>query len=839
MSRAYVVLAIGIFLYAGLTHASDCTEHDKIICDFVEKMSLEELLGQTLMVGYVADPDPKSENKIKQARDSNKGLLDLIDKYKVGAIILFKDNFESNFFDREKKDEFAWKTIHDLTTKLQYKSFAAGHEHRQIPLIIAIDQEGGARVRLEKNVTRIPDPMHIGATRKTQRAFEAGSVIGSEMRMLGINTVLTPVADINNNDLKDVIGKRAFGAHPDVVAQFAVQFMLGLQSSGVLSFAKHFPGHGDAEEDPHFHLPKVKYAEESRLTGWDLKPFDALIKKQVNGVVTAHLLTPLEENIPVTISRNTVEGRLRNKMAFQGIILTDDMADMAGIQVFDKNTQQTRERPSTAIAALDAGHDMLMFAYVRPRDNADHPERTLTTDEFQNIYDALFQYYKDPGKRTALEEKVVRIIKQKSHLIPFEGFSKKSSWVNPLNPKEMTALQRRNAAIAQKIFSESVVLISEKGDFINHIGKSNYFKNGKGPLSQDSIFANTSGEILLVTPVVAVDDLTPAIKDHPYWRVHRHTPLKVTTVPLVYGWSKSKIKQAEDHWRKQTGEAVLVENYVRKLGDGSIKYETEAIARKASEIYEKAKDKPLVIFGIVLPEHVKILQQLLAKTFQGPHPNIIVLAYTEPYLLPLEIYSNKNVSVISLSEWPNVQLTADALIGYGITVRDISHMPFSLPPSITRNTEISYPLGNGDEKRVIVDERPLNAIDPEKNGIRPESIKPPDEAYARPTLLNALFATLAGICGGFAFFIFPRRRLRWATELKSQYNPKDFFWSLIFGGFAGALVYGLAAGIQSIKVGPLSLGTLNAPTVLYSVIIIAGWAAPTAWLHFILGLPKK
>lgn len=828
MRQFLAALLLGLALCGELSRASDGAEHDNKIRDFVDKMSLEELIGQTLMVGFRAD---SRLGKAKSVRDSNEGLHDLVYKYKLGAVILFKHNF-----DEGKDDKNTWKQIHSLTSDLQKEAFNSGSKGRRAPLLIAIDQEGGARVRIEKSVTRVPDPMHIGATRSEERAREAGLVIGSEMRMLGINTVLAPVADINNNDLKDVIGKRAFGAHKDVVARLAVEFMLGLKTAGVLSFAKHFPGHGDAEEDPHLYLPKVNYADDARLRDWDMYPFDALVKGGVNGMVTAHLLGPLDPTNPVTISYKTIQSELRKRLAFQGIILTDDLADMVGI-LKDADNRITRERKEAAIAALEAGHDMLMFAFVRPEDDERRPERTLTADEFHTIYQALLSHYSEPGKREELEEKVVRIIKQKASLVPFEKFQDLDSWVEPLSLKKMAALREKNAVTAQNIFRESVVLISERGRFINNMNDSRLYGNGEGPLSRNRILSDPSSELLVVTPVVMVDDLTPAIIAHN----HRWLdPSKVKVAPLVYGWSCSRIEEAREHWRKQTGEAVSVDCYVRTLDDGSKKYDDGNIARKAAELYEKAKDKPLVIFGIVTPEQVKILQGYLAKSSAIQRQDVIALVYTEPYLLPLEIYERRNVTVIELSEWPSARLTADALFGYNVIPKDVSYMPFSLRPRITRDTAI----GHGIITRAAAPAEPSTrlthgggaTLEPQP---KPGHEKPPTKPSSKPNLADALLGTLFGVCGGLTFFVLPRRRLRWAAELGSQYNLKDFGWSLTLGGGGGVALYLLAPALQSIKWDPFNLGAISDPAVLYAVIFLVGLAAPAAWLQFISGVPKK
>lgn len=199
------------------------------------------------------------------------------------------------------------------------------------PPLVAIDQEGGIVMRIRKGVTPIPGAMAQAASCLGKSATLAdierlGEICGSDLRALGINWNLAPVVDVNINPRNPVIGVRSYGEDPTLVADYASVFAQGLKKAGVMATAKHFPGHGDTVVDSHLDLPVISHDLET-LKRVDLVPFERLIAEGIPSVLAAHVQFPAleKEPIPATFSRKILEGLLREKLKFQGIICTDCM----------------------------------------------------------------------------------------------------------------------------------------------------------------------------------------------------------------------------------------------------------------------------------------------------------------------------------------------------------------------------------------------------------------------------------------------------------------------------------------------------------------------------------
>src|SRR6202011_3790808 len=159
-----------------------------------------------------------------------------------------------------------------------------------------------------------------------------------------------------------VIGVRSFGSNVDLVSDFGVQTIQGLQSSGVSAVGKHFPGHGDTDVDSHRDLPVVPHTLD-RLQSLEFVPFKAAIQAGVDGIMTAHLYLPAiepQQDLPATLSRTVLTGLLREQLGYQGLILTDAL-DMDAIK---------KDRPAAeaAIQAFEAGADMLLIAGINSDD---------------------------------------------------------------------------------------------------------------------------------------------------------------------------------------------------------------------------------------------------------------------------------------------------------------------------------------------------------------------------------------------------------------------------------------------------------------------------------------
>ena len=211
----------------------------------------------------------------------------------------------------------------DLATRTQQLQSWA-----KTPLLLAADIEEGVGQRFA-GATWFPPPMAIAAlaqtnpTKAQEYAETMGSITAQEALAIGLNWILAPVVDVNNNPDNPVINIRAFGETPEIVGQLATAFIRGAQKYPVLTTAKHFPGHGDTAVDSHFELPVLPHSE-SRLVEVELPPFVEAIAAGVDSVMSAHLLIPAwDKELPATLSQKILTGQLRQRLGFGGLVVTD------------------------------------------------------------------------------------------------------------------------------------------------------------------------------------------------------------------------------------------------------------------------------------------------------------------------------------------------------------------------------------------------------------------------------------------------------------------------------------------------------------------------------------
>jgi beta-N-acetylhexosaminidase len=224
-----------------------------------------------------------------------------------------------------------------------------------VPLLVSADLEWGAGTRL-RGATVLPINMAIAAAGDPALAYEAGRITAREARAAGIHVAFAPVADVNVNPLNPVINTRAYGAEAALVSSYVESFVRGAQAGGVLAVAKHFPGHGDVEQDSHLALPFLE-VDRLRLDSVELVPFRAAIGAGVAGVMSAHLVVPsltlFGLPIPATLSRTVMTGLLREELGFDGLLFTDALV-MEGIR-------SGRQPGRTAVSAVLAGADVLLM----------------------------------------------------------------------------------------------------------------------------------------------------------------------------------------------------------------------------------------------------------------------------------------------------------------------------------------------------------------------------------------------------------------------------------------------------------------------------------------------
>jgi beta-N-acetylhexosaminidase len=236
-----------------------------------------------------------------------------------------------------------------LNNQLQAKS--------KLPLLIGADFERGTAMRLDEG-TSFPTAMALAAGGDVKDAYTMGKITALESRAVGVHWIYAPDSDVNNNPGNPIINTRSFGENPERVAEFVTAFVRGVQESGGLATAKHFPGHGDTAADSHIDLPVIR-ADRARLDALELVPFRAAIAMNVDSIMTGHLNVPALEpdaNTPATLSHNILTDVLRTQLGFQGLVVTDAM-DMGGITV--------RFAPGeAAVRAVAAGADCLLMPPV-------------------------------------------------------------------------------------------------------------------------------------------------------------------------------------------------------------------------------------------------------------------------------------------------------------------------------------------------------------------------------------------------------------------------------------------------------------------------------------------
>lgn len=314
-----------------------------------QEISLKEKVGQLLMVHF-------------HGEEANQEAKLLIQEVHVGGIIYYN-----------------W--ANQLSSAGQVQNLSAGLQKlAKIPLIIAVDQEGGCVNRLKEGFTIFPSNLTIAKTKQPELAKRCAFAIGKELLSVGINMNLAPVVDINNNPDNPVIGSRSFGDTADCVTLFAKHALQGYRSAGILTSLKHFPGHGDVILDSHQELPIVRKTKE-QLSQLELLPFSQLAD-QADSIMTAHILFPaLDSQNCATLSKNILTNLLREEMGFQGVIISDSLV-MQGLL---NNCSSIEE---AAIRAINAGCDLLILGGRQLHADS---QLELTVERIQKIYQALLQ----------------------------------------------------------------------------------------------------------------------------------------------------------------------------------------------------------------------------------------------------------------------------------------------------------------------------------------------------------------------------------------------------------------------------------------------------------------
>jgi beta-N-acetylhexosaminidase len=392
-----------------------------VLCFSSEEMSLEEKVGQLLMVHF-------------HGEEVNEDAKTLIQETKVGAIIYY--NWSNGLNSPEQ--------VRALSLGLQKLTEA---NQIPIPLLIAADQEGGVVTRLNNGFTPFPGNKALGMSGNSTLAESAAFAIGQELRAVGINMNLAPVVDVNCNPRNPVIGVRSFGEGPEIVIDYGEKAISGYRQAQMISTLKHFPGYGDVALDPHEDLPIIRKSLKE-LERVELLPF-AKLAGSADAIMTAHLLVPaFDEETCSTLSEKTLS-YLRNTIGFQGVIVADSL-------VMDGVLKKCETVDEASIQALNAGCDLLILGGKLL--SGEHVGFELTTPDVQRIARSIIDAVKSGRvSEERLNQAVERILKLKKRYLN----SKPSTC--EINSAEHRAIGGKIAALAlQTIERRPIAPLSEK-----------------------------------------------------------------------------------------------------------------------------------------------------------------------------------------------------------------------------------------------------------------------------------------------------------------------------------------------------------------------------------------
>ncbi len=286
---------------------------------------MNKLVGQHMLIGisgHALTPDEKK----------------FIVNNNISGVVLFARNVAEP------------KQIHALCSEIQ----SLRHQMQdKAPLFIGIDMEGGRVARLKAPFTIWPPLKNLGDMDAPTISFHLANRMGQELMAVGINLDFAPCVDVFTNEKNTVIGDRSISSDPEMVAKHASALIRGYLKSGIMSCAKHFPGHGNTIIDSHEDLP-VEDLDKKRLDECELIPFRKSIKARVEMIMTAHILfSKIDAKWPVTLSETFLKKILREELRYRGLIITDDLDMKAMAKHYD--------RGSIPVQAMKAGADLLLY----------------------------------------------------------------------------------------------------------------------------------------------------------------------------------------------------------------------------------------------------------------------------------------------------------------------------------------------------------------------------------------------------------------------------------------------------------------------------------------------
>jgi len=568
----------------------------------LKQMSLEEKVGQMFMVWARVEFANVDSLEYKKMDED-------ITRYYVGGFGVTV-SVEDGLLIKGDPYEAAM-----LTNNLQRAA--------KIPLLMAADFERGLTMRLN-GATAFPYPMAFGAANDTDFAEDFGRITGVEARAIGIHWNWFPDADVNSNPVNPVINTRSFSGDPDQVGDMVQAYIKGAHESGMLTTAKHFPGHGDTATDTHLGVGMVN-GDLERLDSVELPPFQKAIDAGVDAVLIAHVSVPAldpDPNHVATTSPKIVTDLLKKKMGFKGLVVTDAL-DMNGLLRLYSQVPGVNPSGAAAVAAVEAGNDVLII----PHDLPGAIDGVLKAVRAGQI----------PEQR--INDSVLKILKVKASI----GLNR-ARLVDPEQVGQVVA-QPKNVAVGQEIADAAVTLVRDNGKAL----PLEMRRKGTNPLENPYTEAETVSDRDLV--VVFSDDLRTDYG----WAFANDFRLRVRDANVMY---------VSPETAKTAADVVMV------------------AVEKAEKVVVPVYSFPVagrVIHGpngptnsVALPEaSAKLLHQILAAAAQ----KTVVIAMGNPYVA--SDFPEVQTYLCTFSSAPVSELSAVKALFGEIPIG--GHLPVSIP----------------------------------------------------------------------------------------------------------------------------------------------------------------
>ncbi|WP_349728863.1 beta-N-acetylhexosaminidase [Peribacillus frigoritolerans] len=302
---------------------AEADSHEKVE-KLLKKMTLEEKIGQLMMVGF-------------KGTEKGNEITELIEQKHIGGVI---------YFDRNMKSP---KQVARLSNSLQQTAIQSTHS---LPLMVAIDQEGGDIIRMKERVSPLPAQQDLGKNASIEDMYKVAKLNGTELGSMGVNINFAPVLDLSQTD------KRSLGQDPEKVYQYGKKAIEGLNDASITGALKHFPGNGRSEIDPHVETSSVE-ANQLDLENSDIYPFKQIISEMDNQkffVMVTHIKYPAyDKEKPASLSKIIIEELLRGKLKYEGIVVTDDL-EMGAVNKYYSYEEMGKQ-------AILAGADLLLVCH--------------------------------------------------------------------------------------------------------------------------------------------------------------------------------------------------------------------------------------------------------------------------------------------------------------------------------------------------------------------------------------------------------------------------------------------------------------------------------------------